>query len=1165
MKPKSDKPGSESEAPQESLKALGQAVLPGDASDVGLVYGRIYAIYGGVKSPVADADVRLRSKTDPNQVQASKSDAAGRYGISCKPGEYTLEVDEEIQREGRTCGCSGYPQIPLKVGSGRSPVADVVYKDRAAPDCRHVVGYVYAREGNRRYPLASVRILVLHKQDESPVGFVDTDERGAYEFFPPPGEYLVSAPDKHEDRGEKFVLEPGSTKIPISLPADVHDLDVPDLMYSKEVVPDVRFGVLQISVFVDESALGGSVRSAASGVPVHVAGKSVDGVAIDRTLWTRSDGQLHAPLPEGRYNITFDREAPLGVYWKRPQLVTAEDVDIDIKADATVSIETVYAAENGAPAGKGPGSRISGKAVFQQVAGNASTATPLPGLEVLLYDEAGVEIDSATTSNSGDFAFATDIVPGSYQLRLPDEFDTSAIKAINVPQLRLADRRLQKIDVTVDYEGDEPNIGSIVYVPRAAGIEGVITPRIEGIPVTLINLATQETLTISTDAQGFYHFDQPNPGLYALRLEGFIQDRGLHLKTPPSASFSAGPGKLIQRDFEYIKVGGQVHGFVFLNLDGSGIRSAANPAVPGVEVELSDEAGKKTVLVQKTGDNGEYYFTNLEPGNYMLQFRKLVSDTLKKFDENYELQSAAAQRIQVKVNESAEALPVAYALEPHQIVGRLLFKNSNRPIPGITVILYDEQGRERDRQQTDDDGRYRFQNVKGRFFVKFPEQPTGSQLISSNTVEAVVNSTYDAGDRYYSEDTAPPVPPGPTPPFGGTVQDAIQDIASYMPTSQEVTGPSYGSAAKAGVSLSGGNGDLQGLVNSALVHVLGQKGSVSDGKAFMATLDRAFTIKESNGKSVIEWTPRTYAVETELGGKISGAQASLYYLAESAKEKAIPLLNGIYPLLPDYDEQLTEAARKIVGTEFTELVQALGAEGGPILQRVDDLFVSVNRALDRMRDEFGLTTDRVNTVDEESNLTNFLVVRDYISSLGTTWNAQRGNIVKFLGTKLVLLSRGLSSVVESVIETEDAMDAVYLGPAERQTVRIVFPAYITIDGRREPIFRDANGNPVPAQSMVVGELLSWITRFARDEGPALIRDGGRVGVVTIRPTADRLRRLVIGATEATNTHVGFTRNRVRRALSELAGQLGYVTTLAQELDDGGVQANRPPAGTIVVN
>lgn len=170
-------------------------------------------------------------------------------------------------------------------------------------------------------------------------------------------------------------------------------------------------------------------------------------------------------------------------------------------------------------------------------------------------------------------------------------------------------------------------------------------------------------------------------------------------------------------------------------------------------------------------------------------------------------------------------------------------------------------------------------------------------------------------------------------------------------------------------------------------------------------------------------------METELGGKISGAQASLFHLAKSALDDALPLLAGINPLLPK-----------------------------------------------------------------------------------TPW-AQ--------------CSPGR--------------------PRGKQFASI-FPA-VTVGDRIEAILRDANGNAIQALSILVGELLGWVLRFARDEGRALIRDGGRIGVASMQPAAERLRKLVLGALEAPVPHVGFTRNRVKRPLSELAAQVGYVAALATELAD----------------
>lgn len=1084
------------------------------------------------------------------------TDVTGEARFSLQAGRYAIGLEPEIKLGKILAKLTSEEQLTRDVAAGQTTTLDVRYaqveQSPAPGEKGHIVGHVYRVEGSRLYPLAGVQVFL-----KSPVAMLestDTEDDGSYEFFAAEGDYLVDAVSRAGDANRPLTLVPGSGNVPVHVGPGTGDTPVANILYERETSgsPETAFGVLHVSTVVDESALAakGTATVPAGEVPFRV---TPQGRASGRTYRTKGNGEINLVLPEGMYHIDFDPDLFVHGYPKPLKIVTGQHATKEVNADETTYVEAVYAAENGRADETGPASIIRGTVLFQSAAGSKlSKAIPLAGLEVSLHEADGPEIDSAITDNQGEFEFARNLRPGDYELHLPEEFDSSPIRAISAPMLRLADRRFQSIDVSIDFEGDEPEVGPIIYIPRAAGVEGVITPLVEGIPVALINLVTQERLTTATDPQGYYHFDQPQPGTYALRLENLLPDKGLRLKAPPSGSFSAGPGKLIERNFEYVEVGGHIHGYVFLNFDGTAIRSVVNPPIPDVYVELSDESGK-TIELQKTGANGEYFFTNVPPGKYLLEFRRLVSDTLGRFDENYELESSPVQPVDVRANESVEAKPVSYTLEQHQVIGRVVYRRSKKPIANVTVILCDEKGDEIARQRTGSDGRYRFRNVRGRVKIKLPEVPSGSPLISASTIEGLVNSTWDAGDQEYDDEPGgfsqgAAIIGATAPPFGGSIQDAIQDIASYMPTSQEVSPAApYSTQYRTGGGTA--TGDLQGLVNSALVHVLGRKGDVRDGKAFLGSLERAFTIKETNGKQTLEWTPRTYAVETELGGKISGAQASLYHLAKSALDDALPLLAGINPLLPDFDPETSDAVRKIVRTEFSEVVEALGAEGGPVIQRVDDLFVSVERALDRMQEEFGLRNDRVNTVEEESNLTNFLVVRDYVSSLQSTWQAQRGNIAGFLGTKLVLLSRALSSVVESVTETEDAMDSVFLGPAERQTVRIDFPLFVTVGDRIEAILRDANGNAIQAPSILVGELLGWVLRFARDEGPALIRDGGRIGVASMQPTAERLRKLVLGAIEAPVPHVGFTRNRVKRALSELAAQVGYVAVLATELAD----------------
>jgi hypothetical protein len=182
----------------------------------------------------------------------------------------------------------------------------------------------------------------------------------------------------------------------------------------------------------------------------------------------------------------------------------------------------------------------------------------------------------------------------------------------------------------------------------------------------------------------------------------------------------------------------------------------------------------------------------------------------------------------------------------------------------------------------------------------------------------------------------------------------------------------------------------------------------------------------------------------------------------------------------------------------------------------------------------------------------------------------------------VLLSRQLSVISESVNEIRFALDSVFIGPLERQTV-LVIPREITPQppGSRPPEDSDFD-QPPPSLEQVrvthrvdskndqvelealdarwwvivhpelfIEELLSWIESFATTEGPEVIRSGGKLGVQqVVTPTARRLLSLTKGMlTPKNHRHIpdGFFTPRVRRAFHELAGQLFQFVELAKNI------------------
>jgi len=389
------------------------------------------------------------------------------------------------------------------------------------------------------------------------------------------------------------------------------------------------------------------------------------------------------------------------------------------------------------------------------------------------------------------------------------------------------------------------------------------------------------------------------------------------------------------------------------------------------------------------------------------------------------------------------------------------------------------------------------------------------------------------------------------------ITEQVEDALTYPILTQQVDGqqPSTGTQ---GVSITP-SGSIDSVAQSTIRRVLGWRYRANDTKGFTAALTKSFALKEVVGHVEWELKPQNYMVQADLG-EVTGAQASIYTRAKAAMDQALPLLDGLTPLRVDADPEDCEAIRALVRTELRDqLVPELGKPGGPVVQLVQQVFTlllgsgtpisdleTVGGHLGELRFRFGLERKRVNTVAEEVNLTNFLIVVDYINSLYITWIAQKkflgrqGLAEPFLGTQLVLLSQQLEELAESVSEAYDAMDSVFFGPAERQTTQLKFP-----------------GQPF----ITVAELLAWVEKFATVDGPQWLQDSGKDGVGLVASTGGQLYDLVKQASQksksgSSNPTRAFHTARVHRAFDVIRDGLEATADLAIQIKT--VDQPRPP-------
>jgi hypothetical protein len=389
-------------------------------------------------------------------------------------------------------------------------------------------------------------------------------------------------------------------------------------------------------------------------------------------------------------------------------------------------------------------------------------------------------------------------------------------------------------------------------------------------------------------------------------------------------------------------------------------------------------------------------------------------------------------------------------------------------------------------------------------------------------------------------------------PAGG---EALTDLSAYPVLTEEISTTGV-PAPTAGAPGGGGPGAGYGqTVDQVMRDVLGWRPS-GDVAGFQAALTGAFQLRQVEGHTEWTWQQRGYAVQADMGA-LTGAQASIYARAKNALDQILPLLAGLTAINPAlYPPQDLEAIRTVISAELQELVGELAWEGGPRIQRVNELFVllvgesrksfdpnpdHVQGQLGILRDRFGLTEQWVDTVDEERILTNFRVVVEQVLSLQESWFYDRDLLAvvdsrSSLGTILTWLSRGLEAVCESVGDLTFALDSVYVDAAQRQVIELRLP-----------------GQP----PLLLSDLLDWVLRASRDEGPKIIQDAGKDGVLAFAPVLDRLRTLVHATREVARTSnrlpSGIKTPRVDRAFQVLASQLAEASRLA-----GLVQRDQAP-------
>jgi hypothetical protein len=164
---------------------------------------------------------------------------------------------------------------------------------------------------------------------------------------------------------------------------------------------------------------------------------------------------------------------------------------------------------------------------------------------------------------------------------------------------------------------------------------------------------------------------------------------------------------------------------------------------------------------------------------------------------------------------------------------------------------------------------------------------------------------------------------GPTPAY-----PILTEELGYPPS------PSSGGGATSRTGGAGRNGALGPIVNKAIQDALGWKIKPGDATGFIGALNQSFQLKTVEGAVVSTWTPRSYVVQSDLSGGVTGAQASIYTMAKTLVDQMLPLIDGLYPLDPAANLEDVAAVKDVVTSQLTNLSSEFGYLGGPRVLRV---------------------------------------------------------------------------------------------------------------------------------------------------------------------------------------------------------------------------------------
>ncbi|HCZ8202428.1 TPA: carboxypeptidase regulatory-like domain-containing protein, partial [Staphylococcus aureus] len=479
---------------------------------------------------------------------------------------------------------------------------------------------------------------------------------------------------------------------------------------------------------------------------------------------TKEDGSYLIPnLPNGDYRVEFSN-LPQGYEVTPSKQGNNEELD----SNGVSSVITVNGKDNlSADLGIYKPKYNLGDYVWEDTNKNGiqdQDEKGISGVTVTLKDENGNVLKTVTTDADGKYKF-TDLDNGNYKVEFTTPEGYTPTTVTSGSDIEKDSNGLTTTGVingadnmTLDsgfYKTPKYNLGNYVWEDtNKDGKQDSTEKGISGVTVTLKNENGEVLQTTKTDKDGKYQFTGLENGTYKVEFEtplgytptqvGSGTDEGI------DSNGTSTTGVIKDKDNDTIDSGFykptyNLGDYVWEDTNKNGVQDKDEKGISGVTVTLKDENDKvlKTVT---TDENGKYQFTDLNNGTYKVEFETPSGYTPTSVTSGNDTEKDSNGLTTTGVIKDADnmTLDSGFYKTPKYSLGDYVWYDSNKDgkqdstekgIKDVKVTLLNEKGEVIGTTKTDENGKYRFDNLdSGKYKVIF-EKPAGLTQTGTNATE----------------------------------------------------------------------------------------------------------------------------------------------------------------------------------------------------------------------------------------------------------------------------------------------------------------------------------------------------------------------------------------------------------------------------------------------